>query len=395
MKSFIIDTLIGLYALDEMGNLLNFRNFEGQEEKIIEFYSKIEENELVIEYTNLLRELTNSGFHTFVFDNEELSSLTSDLLQFKTEFEPRSLEFQNFRFNLHYKLKEIGFSFTQEELSGKYKSISEELIKKKIKQAGEKLDVQIIQTIETLEFIKPTISKFSNKIKEWYGIHFPELVDQFIEDDIMLAELIYKIGNRKNYKRDIMELEFNMSENQITKILELASESMGAEVDLEIVRKFASQIISLDEYRITLEEHLESLMQKTAPNIQAIVGSLVGAKLIAEAGGLRKLAFMPSSRIQLLGAETALYRYLKTGEKLPKHGIIFQWQQIRGNPSWIRGNIARLIAGKLGIAAKLDYFSGDYLGDQYAQEIQEKIEEIKKKYPNPPKTKEKIKKRKG
>jgi nucleolar protein 56 len=380
MKSFIIDTLIGIYAIDTTGNLLNYRYFEGEEQKIIDFYSKLEDGKLIEEYENLLVELKNSGFNLFIFDNEELFSLTSDFLQFETEFDPFSLEFQNFRMNLEQNLKGIGINVAQEDLIQKYKRINEALIRKQIKKAGERKDIQIIQTIETLDFIKPTISKFSNKIKEWYGLHFPELTDKYVEDDVLLAKFISEIGNRKNYTKEVLESKFSLSPKEIKKIIKLASESMGADIDLEIVKKFADQILSLETYRERLESHLDELMQKIAPNIRAIVGSLVGAKLIAHAGSLRRLAFMPSSRIQLLGAESALYRYLKTGNKLPKHGIIFQWQQIRGNPSEIRGNIARLIAGKLGLAAKLDYFSGDFLGDIYAEEIKEKIEQIKEKY---------------
>jgi len=376
---------MGIYSIDTTGNLLNYRDFEGEEQKIIEFYSKLEEGELVEDYKILLTELKNSGFTLFIFDNEELYSLTSDLLQFETEFDPFSLEFQNFRLNLEQKLKSIGINVTQEDLLQKYKIINEQLIKKQIKQTGERKDIQIIQTIETLDFIKPTISKFSNKIREWYGLHFPELTDKYVEDDVLLAKFIYEIGNRKNYTAELLELKFSLNQKEIKKIIKLASESMGADINLEMVKKFANQILSLENYRESLESHLDELMQKTAPNIRAIVGALVGAKLIAHAGSLRKLAFMPSSRIQLLGAESALYRYLKTGNKLPKHGIIFQWQQIRGNPPWIRGNIARLIAGKLGLATKLDYFSGDFLGDTYEEEIKEKIKQIKEKYPTPPK----------
>jgi nucleolar protein 56 len=127
------------------------------------------------------------------------------------------------------------------------------------------------------------------------------------------------------------------------------------------------------------------LVEKFAPNINFLIGSLIGAKLIAKAGSLQKLAYMPASRIQLLGAEKALYRFLKTGEKRPKHGLIFQWNQIRSAPPWCRGKIARVVAGKLGIAAKLDYFNGEFVGDRLKLEIEEKIKEIEKKYPNPPK----------
>ena len=96
---------------------------------------------------------------------------------------------------------------------------------------------------------------------------------------------------------------------------------------------------------------------------------------------------MPASRIQLLGAEKALYRFLKTGEKRPKHGLIFQWRQIRGSKPWLRGKISRVIAGKIGLASKVDYFGGEFMGDILLKDIEEKIKEIELKYPNPPKKK--------
>ena len=128
--------------------------------------------------------------------------------------------------------------------------------------------------------------------------------------------------------------------------------------------------------------------------MRAIVGSLVSAKLIAKAGSLEKLAFMPASRIQLLGAEKALYRFLKTGEKRPKHGLIFQWNQIRSAKPYHRGKIARMVSGKIGLASKLDFFNGDYMGDELMEDIEEKIKEIERKYLKPPPKKDIIKKRK-
>ncbi|GAG60795.1 unnamed protein product [marine sediment metagenome] len=109
---------------------------------------------------------------------------------------------------------------------------------------------------------------------------------------------------------------------------------------------------------------------------------------------MKKLAFMPASRIQLLGAEKALYRFLKTGEKRPKHGLIFQWNQIRSAKPWIRGKIARVVAGKIGLAAKIDFFSGEFIGEKFAKEIELKINEIEVKYPNPSKKAEPVKSKK-
>ncbi|TFF94635.1 MAG: C/D box methylation guide ribonucleoprotein complex aNOP56 subunit [Promethearchaeota archaeon] len=393
MKCYIIDTLIGLFAQDNQGNLLNFRNFNDQTESAINFFTKLDQGELLEEYINLLDELTNSGFDTFIFDNENLETMTSEKLSLNTKLEPSSLEFKNFRSNLLEKLKTIGLNYTEQEIKKRYKKINQELIRQKVREAGEEKDIFIVQVIEILDSLKETISQFSSRLREWYGLHFPELTDRIIEDNILLAEIVAKVGNRKNYNEEVFKNRFEIPQRLIEKLINMSTKSMGADINLKMVKDFAQQILSINNYRISLESHLEDLMSITAPNIQAIVGSLIGAKLIAKAGNLRKLAFMPASRIQLLGAETALYRHLKSGQKLPKHGIIFQWQQIRGNPPWIRGNIARLIAGKLGLAAKIDYFSGDFVGGEYAKEIEEKIEEIKKKYPTPPERKPKKKRK--
>ena len=159
------------------------------------------------------------------------------------------------------------------------------------------------------------------------------------------------------------EGKFDLREERIKSLANQASQSMGADIDLNTVQEFANQILSLNAYREELEDYLDGLMEKSAPNLKAIVGSLIGA-------------------------EKALYRFLKTGEKKPKHGLIFQWSQIRGSRPWIRGKISRLIAGKLGLASKVDYFSGEFMGDTLSKEIDEKIRGLGEKYPNPPPKKE-------
>ncbi|GAH01468.1 unnamed protein product, partial [marine sediment metagenome] len=162
-------------------------------------------------------------------------------------------------------------------------------------------------------------------MREWYGLHFPELTDKLVEDNVLIAKLISVLGKRDNFTYEKINQEFGFKEARIKVLQNLASQSMGADIDLRIIKKYANEILSLDDFRQELEVHLDTLMERVAPNLLALVGGLVGAKLIAKAGSLKKLAFMPASRIQLLGAEKALYRFLKTGEKRPKHGLIFQW----------------------------------------------------------------------
>ncbi|MCK4634002.1 C/D box methylation guide ribonucleoprotein complex aNOP56 subunit, partial [Candidatus Bathyarchaeota archaeon] len=143
-------------------------------------------------------------------------------------------------------------------------------------------------------------------------------------------------------------------------------------------------ILEMYSLRYTLQTYADSTVGEVAPNIQALVGSLLAARLIALAGGLERLAKMPSSTIQVLGAEKALFRALKTGAKPPKHGVIFQDTLIHSSKKWQRGKISRALAGKLAIAARVDAFSGRFIGDSLKEDLKKRVDEIKEKYQKPP-----------
>lgn len=385
MKSYIAETLFGIFAFDETGNILSFIDFNGNKQKIIKFYDDMENDVIQEEYEGFLLELKNSGFNEFIFDNKRLKSLTSQEFGYYTVLESNSIEIKNFRLNLEEQLKKIGINKSQEDILAHYKEISVELTRKKVSQASGHSDNMIIQITSVLDVIKKSISLFSSHLREWYGLHFPELTDKLIEDNILMARLISILGYRDKYTFENIKNRFDLKEYKIKDLQKHALESMGADFDLKIIQDYANQIISLDSYRQELENYLEELIEKIAPNLKTVIGFLIGAKLIAKAGGLKKLAYMPASRIQLLGAEKALYRFLRTGEKRPKHGLIFQWNQIRGAKAWHRGKIARVVAGKIGLSAKIDFFSGEFVGNELSKDIKHKIEEIEEKYPNPPK----------
>jgi nucleolar protein 56 len=390
MKSYIAETLVGIFSFDETGNILNFIDFENENQKIIQFYVDLDKGIIHSKYEEFLSELKNSGFDKFVFDNKELQTLTKDL-GYSTFLEAGSLELKNFRLNLESQLKNIGIIKTKDEILTQYKEINEELTKIKVSQVSGHSDNIVIQIIGTLEIIKKSISLFSSQLREWYGLHFPELTDKIIEDNILMAKLVSILGAREKYTYENLKENFDLKEKRVKALQKFASDSMGASFDLGMVQNYANQIISIDSYRQDLESYLAEIMEKLAPNINAIIGSLIGAKLIAKAGSMKKLAYMPASRIQLLGAEKALYRFLKTGEKRPKHGLIFQWNQIRSSKPWIRGKIARVVAGKIGVAAKVDYFNGEFIGNILSESVELKIKEIGLKYPNPPKKVEPVK----
>ncbi len=135
--------------------------------------------------------------------------------------------------------------------------------------------------------------------------------------------------------------------------------------------------MDLFELRKDIEEHIEEQMKAEAPNTSVILGALVGARILARAGSLRRLATMPASTIQVLGAEKALFRSLKTGANPPKHGILFQHAIVHAAPRWQRGKVARAIAAKAAIAARVDVFKGG-LNQTLLDKLNVRVKEIEK-----------------
>ncbi len=148
----------------------------------------------------------------------------------------------------------------------------------------------------------------------------------------------------------------------------------------EISEEFEERIRGLKELRRRIEREIDEVMGKIAPNLTEILGAKIAARLLERAGSMEKLAILPASTIQIIGAEKSLFKALtriRKGKKakIPKHGIIFQHPFIRSLPKRKRGKMARFMAGKLAIAAKLDYFSGE-LKEELAEEVRRKYEEL-------------------
>jgi nucleolar protein 56 len=153
-------------------------------------------------------------------------------------------------------------------------------------------------------------------------------------------------------------------------------ESMGGDLkkeDLEPLLKLCKQINELYKFKITQEKYLETIMEKTCPNITAIATYFIGAKLIQHAGSLRRLILMPSSTVQLLGAEEALFRHIKTGARCPKYGVLHNHPLISKVDRKDVGKVARTLASKISIASKVDYGKGKFIGDKLLKEIEEKF----------------------
>jgi nucleolar protein 56 len=264
-------------------------------------------------------------------------------------------------------------------------NVTLELAKLRVKGAVEKRDLAVAQAIQALDDLDKTINLFMGRIREWYGVHFPEL-DRLLEKHETYCRLVLKLGDREKFAVESL-VEEEIPNSKAEQIVEVAEASMGADIsetDLAQIQALCKNILSLYQLRQALENYLDKTMEEVAPNTKALVGSLLGARLIALAGGLTNLAKRPASTIQVLGAEKALFRSLKTGTRPPKHGIIFQHTYLHEAKRWHRGKIARALAGKLAIAARTDAFGGRNIGEALKADLERRIEEIRQKYAEPP-----------
>lgn len=220
-------------------------------------------------------------------------------------------------------------------------------------------DNLIIHTIHNIEELQRTANLLSKRLREWYSLYNPEFTKAF-DDNRKFSELIVKKGKK--------ELLFEIGIK--------TSESMGADIgkkDLEQILKLACQINSVYSLINSHEAYLESVMNKRCPSLNALIGHLIGAKLIAHAGSLKHLASMTASTIQLLGAEKALFRHLRTGAKSPKHGLIIKHPMVASAKQSLKGKAARALADKASIAARVDYFKGKPIGAQLKKELEKKL----------------------
>jgi nucleolar protein 56 len=199
-----------------------------------------------------------------------------------------------------------------------------------------------------------------------------------------------KLGDRENCTPENLEKE-NIPKERAALISKAAESSMGADIaerDLIQIQDLAKNVLEFYELRKNMDNYVDRTMEEMAPNVRAVAGALLGARLIAIAGSLQTLAMRPASTIQVLGAEKALFRSLKTGARPPKHGLIFQHTLLHDAKRWQRGKIARVIAGKLAIAARADAFGGRFIADDLKADINKRLEEIREKYKEPPPPKE-------
>jgi nucleolar protein 56 len=385
MKAFIVQFPFGVLAFGEDNQLVEEALYPKKPQAAAKAVLKAEQGKLD-PLKELVAKLQTAGYDEFCFENQKIAYEAKAKLGISTQIGNAG----EFRSNIKEYAIATHFVKDEAELNTWNRDVTMEIAKLRVKGAVEQRDLIVAQAIQTLDDLDRTANLFMGRLREWYGIHFPEL-DRLVEKHETYARLVLGLGDRENYALGAVEKQ-DLPKAKTEAIVQMAESSMGADMavnDLEQIKDLAEDVLKLYDLRGKMEGYLDKTMEEVAPNIRALVGALLGARLIAVAGSLRNLAMRPASTIQVLGAEKALFRSLKTGARPPKHGLIFQAALLHDAKRWQRGKIARALAGKLSIAARADAFGVNFIGDRLNADLERRMSEIKEKYKEPPLAKEK------
>ena len=361
MECYVTYSVKGFYAFNENNELIAEKLFK--ETEILQKLIEIDNKEIPTEEIELIEELSKDYDSIIIESNKRSSDYQSDKVKVKNPNPAGDYLRSNFDLDIDNEI---------------YQKLA--IYKMKKAQAGD--DKHLIQAINSIDEIDESISKLIERIREWYALYFPEM--DLIKNNETYIKLIYEnktkeeIVNSKSdaFPEDMLDIEDDINPN-----------------DLDIMNNYAKSIYELQQTRKNIIDYIDVKMESIAPNLRLLVGSSLGAKLISHAGGLKRLASYPSSTVQIMGAEKALFRHLKSGDRPPKYGLIYQHPQVRGAKWWNRGKIARLLAGRISLAARKDVFTHDF-NPEIFNEFTAKVEEIEKNNPFPTKTTKKRKEEK-
>ena len=370
-RAHIEETLIGVFALAEDGRVLEKALYPKEPEKIARAIMRQRNGEITKEVLKVAEGLMKRGFDAVTTTNPELAETLRGEYTFEVDVVDTGPSDA-----LREELPEIARQNNMiKDEEGYYeigRQVSTLLSRGAVQDALGGKEAQITQTVQLLGELDTSLNGLSSRVREWYGLHYPEL-SRIIRDHEKYLSFIIEIGERASVTQEKLDA-IGLQRRETSGIIKGAEGSMGAPLsqgDLAEVQRLATQILSLYEYRGKLMEYVGGLASETAPNVSAIAGPTLAAKLIEKAGGIKRMAMMPSSTLQILGAEKALFRAVKTHAKPPKHGLIFQHPYVNAAPRGLRGLRARHLAAKLSIAARADAFSGNFIAEQLKKNLDE------------------------
>ena len=367
MECYVTYCVKGFYAFNGENKLICKKLFP--EGEIISRLAEINDKKIVKEELEIISEVSDDYDEIYIESNKRFSDYDNDKIVIKTPNQGGEYLRSNYdEFELD---------------SGEISEIYQDLAIYKIKMESASEDKHLIQAINSIDEIDETISKLIERIREWYALYFPEM------DIVKNNETYIKLISQNKTKEEIIKAKPDAFPQNIIDL----DEDINPQ-DLEIMNNYAKSIFELQQSRKNIEEYIDKRMESIAPNLRLLVGPTLGAKLISHAGGIKRLAMYPSSTVQIMGAEKALFRHLKSGDRPPKYGLIYQHPQVRGAKWWNRGKIARMLAGRISLAVRRDVFTKT-IDENVSDDFKEKVEEIEKNNPFPTKTTKKRKEEKS
>ncbi len=394
MEAFVVETPAGLFILDEKQKVLERVSFSLDPGTAAAELKDLQEGKLS---TAVVDALTRGAkkHSPLVFENEQLAKAAEKNAKVTISVRGSAVA-EEFRSHLASEWEgrdswvkkqalESPIFKTPQAYNDFARQVTLQIARAGIALAAARRDLSAVQAVRAMDDLDKTLNLLAGRVREWFGLHFPEM-DRMIEKHDTYARLVAKLGNRRNFTSEKLLAE-GIPKEKAAELAESAKKSMGAEIsdaDLVVLQSFCELMLDLYKFRTKSEGYVEDVLKQIAPNMTSVVGAALSARLISIAGSLDNLAKMPASTVQVLGAEKALFRSLRTGARPPKHGVIFQHIAIHQSPRWQRGKIARAISGKLSIAARIDAFGGEFLGQKLREDVDRKVSEIKERYKVPP-----------
>ncbi len=283
-------------------------------------------------------------------------------------------------------LNTVGASIDFSDYMERTRDLAFKRSRESVRKHAEGRDTLVAQAIHAIDELQKSFTLLAGRLNEIYALHFPEFTNR-VRNPVTMAKIILDTPKRSEMTVEKLE-SYGIDPEYAHYIISHKDTSLGGnfkDEDLHLIQELADSVYNLYKRKTTLEEWVSNTMREVAPNLTAVAGSNVGARLIAHVGSLRDLAFLSSGKVQTLGAEKALYKALRFKGKTPKHGIIFQIPEVGTMPFWLRGKMARAFASKIVIAARLDLYGGSFLGDGLRMQLKEKAKKLRSQFPNPPK----------
>ena len=289
MEFYITQCIAGFIAFDENLQIADYKLFK--EDEVVSNLIKIEENEILDEEIELINGIKlDSTDDKIIIETTKRKSQYKELENYgNIEVKTPNKGGEHLRSNIENVFEEIGFSKSQEDIT----QIYEKLAIYKIKKSSQEEDKLLIQAINSVDDIDESISKLVERIRDWYTIYFPEM------DTISNNETYIKLIAESENREDILE---NFNEHFTEEI----EESTGADIeedDLLMLKSFAESIYSLQKSRKELETYIDSKMEAIAPNLRDLLGSTLGAKLIAHIGSIKRLPYRKHKKISNLSCK--------------------------------------------------------------------------------------------